>query len=160
MRSRRAVGQVLAHVVGTDREARDGPGRRDGELDARRPAVGEQRLDRGADRPAGVEDVVDEDARHPLEREVEPGGLHDRLRRERRSAAANAHVVAVEGDVHRSEGDLVPRELRDQPSQALRERHSARVDPDEGEPVEIGVALDDLVGDAHQGAPQRLAVEQ
>ena len=51
-----------------------------GELDARGPAVVEERLDRGADRAAGVEDVVDEDDRPPFEREVELRRANERLR--------------------------------------------------------------------------------
>ena len=50
-----------------------------GELDARRPAVREERLDRRPDRPAGVEDVVHEHAGRAGEREVEVGGVHDGL---------------------------------------------------------------------------------
>ncbi len=38
--------------------------------------------------------------------------------------------------------------------------HAAGMDADERDSVEIGVALDDLVSDADQGAPERLAVEQ
>src|SRR5919198_5017572 len=63
--------QVLAHVVGADRELAVAAVDEDGELDAVRPAVVEQRLDRGADRPPRVEDVVDEHDGLPLEREVE-----------------------------------------------------------------------------------------
>ena len=58
-------GQVLADVVGADRQLAVAAVGDDGELDARRPAVVEERLDRGADRAAGVEDVVDEDAGRP-----------------------------------------------------------------------------------------------
>jgi hypothetical protein len=34
------------------------------------------------------------------------------------------------------------------------------VDPDEGDVLEVGVPLDDLVRDADEGAPERFAVEQ
>jgi hypothetical protein len=131
-----------------------------GELDARGPAVLEERLDGGADRPARVEDVVAEDARHPLEREVEAGGANDGLRVERRVAAAHVHVVAMEGDVERPERHLATGELRDQPAEPLRERDAARVDPDERDGLEIRVALDDLVRDAGDRAPERLSVQQ
>src|SRR3989441_5931091 len=63
--------KVLADVVGTDRELAMPAVDEDGELDPLGAAVVEQRLDRGADRAAGVEDVVDEHDRLPLEREVE-----------------------------------------------------------------------------------------
>src|SRR5690242_14505518 len=52
--------QVLADVVGTDRKLSVAAVGEAGELHARGSAVVEQRLDRGADRAAGVEDVVDE----------------------------------------------------------------------------------------------------
>ncbi len=66
----------------------------------------------------------------------------------------------MEGDVDRSERDLLPGELLDQPPEPLRERDTSRVDADEGDAAEVGVALDDLVRDADEGAPERLAVEQ
>ena len=65
----------------------------DGELDPVGPSVGEERLDRGADRPARVEDVVDEDDRHPGEGEVERRRVDDRL------LHPGEGVVAVERDV-------------------------------------------------------------
>ena len=70
------------------------------------------------------------------------------------------HVVAVEGDVDGAELDLVLAELRDQPAQALSERHTARLDADERDPVEIRVPLDDLVRDAREGALDRFTVEK
>jgi hypothetical protein len=68
-------------------------------------------------------------------------------------------VVAVEGDVELSERDLGPRELGDPPSQPLRERDAARVDPDERDSLEVRVALDDLVRDPRERALDRLGVE-
>src|SRR2546427_6200646 len=72
--------QVLADVVGTDRELAMPAVNEDGELDPLGAAVVEQRLDRRADRATGVEDVVDEHDRLPLEREVEAGRADDGLR--------------------------------------------------------------------------------
>ena len=132
----------------------------DGELDTGRAAVVEEGVDRGADRAAGVEDVVDEDARLPLEREVELRRAHDRLRMERRLTAAHLDVVAIERDVERAERDLVLGELGDQPAQPVRNGHPARVDADERDRVEVRVRLDDLVGDAMKGAPERFRVQQ
>src|SRR5919206_1533162 len=63
--------QVLADVVGADRELAVPAVDEHRELDAGRPAVVEERLDRGPNRPARVEDVVDEHDRLPFEREVE-----------------------------------------------------------------------------------------
>src|SRR5205814_6650351 len=114
------------------------------ELHAVGPAVAEERLDRSADRSAGVEDIVDEHARHSLEREVEGGRADERLGVSRRLAAADVHVVAVEGDVELPERDLGAAELRDAAAQALGERHAARVDADERDATEVGVAFGDL----------------
>ena len=54
-----------------------------GELDARGPAVVEKRLDRGADRAARIEDVIDEHDGAAVEREVELRRADERLRGER-----------------------------------------------------------------------------
>src|SRR5205085_555767 len=95
-----------------------------------------------------------------LERELEPGRRDDRLRVQRGLAAAHLDVVAVEGDVDGAELDLDARELGDQPAQALRERDAARVDADEREPLEVGVALDQLVRDPLERPRQRICVEE
>src|SRR5919202_164081 len=137
--------EVLADVVGADRKLAVPAVDEARELDARRASVLEEGLDRRADSAARVEDVVDQDARHALEREVEPRRLDDRLRVERRLAAANQDVVAVERDVERPERDVDAREVLDQRAQTLGERDTTRVDPDQGRPLELGVALDDLV---------------
>src|ERR687885_2287179 len=60
--------QVLADVVGTDRQLAVAAVDEHCELDAVRPPVVEERLDRGADRPPRVEDVVDEHDRPRFER--------------------------------------------------------------------------------------------
>ena len=84
----------------------------------------------------------------------------ERLRAARRLAAADVDVVAVEGDVELAELELEAGALLDQAAQALRERDAARVDPDERDRVEILVALDDLVGDPRERAPDAFTVEQ
>ena len=53
--------QVLADVVGADRQLAVAAVAEDGELDPPRAAVVEERVDRGPHRAAGEEDVVDED---------------------------------------------------------------------------------------------------
>src|SRR4051812_46519265 len=52
--------KVLADVVRPDRQLAVAAVDQDGQLDPLRPAVVEERLDRGADRAPRVEDVVDE----------------------------------------------------------------------------------------------------
>src|SRR6476469_6210454 len=142
--------QVLADVIRADGELAVAAVGEHGQLHALGPAVAEERVDGRADRAAGVEDVVDEDAGHPLEREVERGRAHERLWVPRRLAAADVDVVAVEGDVELPERDLRAGEFLDALAQPLCERDSARVDANEGDPAEVGVALDDLVRDPGQ----------
>jgi hypothetical protein len=69
-------------------------------------------------------------------------------------------VVPVEGDVERAERDLLRREALDLAPEALGEGDAARVDPDEGRSLEIGVPLDDLVRDADDRPAEGLSVEQ
>jgi hypothetical protein len=151
--------QVLADVVGADRKLSVAAVGEDGELDALRAAVAEERLDRGPDRAAGVEDVVDEHARHPLEREVERGRADERLGVPGRLARADVDVVAVKRDVELAERDLGSAQLGDPAAEPLRDRDAARVDPDQGDPLEVGVALDDLVRDPRERALDRLGIE-
>src|SRR5919202_6160414 len=129
--------EVLADVVGADRQLAMAAVRQHGQLDTRWPAVVEECLDRGADRPACVENVVDEDAGHPVEPEVELRVADEGLRVLRRLAAADLDVVAVEGDIELSERDIAAGEVRDTSAQALRKRDAARVDSDESDLVEI-----------------------
>src|ERR671935_1433290 len=117
--------EVLADVVGTDRQLAVAAVDEDGELDPVGTAVVEERLDRRANRAARVEDVVDEDDGLALEREVERGRANDRLRMARRVAAAHLHVVAIEGDVDGADWGRVAGALRDEPPQPLRKRHAA-----------------------------------
>src|SRR5919197_4523463 len=137
--------QVLADVIGSDRELAVATVDEDGELDPVGPAVVEERLDRSPDRPAGVEDVVDEDDGLTLEREIERGRADDGLRMERRAGAAHLDVVAVEGDVDGACGGRLAGALLNQAAQALRERDAAGLDPDEGSEREDEVRLDDIV---------------
>jgi hypothetical protein len=76
-----------------------------------------------------------------------------------RLAGAHVDVVAVEGDVELAERNLRASELRDSASQPLGERHAPGVDPDQRNPRELGIALDDLVRDARQRLLDRLGVE-
>src|SRR5262245_49232185 len=134
--------QVLAHVVGADRELAVAAVGEDGELHALGAAVVEQGLDRGADRAAGVEDVVEEADRAALEREVEPCRADERLGVLGRLAPTNGDVVTVERDVDGTEVEPLAGTLLDEAAKALRQRDAARVDADEGDAVELGVALD------------------
>ena len=141
----------------------------DSELDARRAAESEQRVDAGSDRAARVEDVVDENDGLALERERDARRPDDRLPVRGSAPVAHLHVVAMEGDVERSELQLAAASLGDQPAQAGRERDSASLDPDERDSVEIGlavrvsglsIALDQLVGDPRQCPRDRIGIEE
>jgi hypothetical protein len=69
-------------------------------------------------------------------------------------------VVSVKGDVEGAERDVLLGELLDLPPEALREGDAAGVNPDEGRALEARVALDDLVGDTNDRAPESVSVEQ
>src|SRR4051794_31030505 len=152
--------EVLADVVGANRQLAVAAVDEDGELDALGAPVVEQGLDRSADRPSGVEHVVDENDRLALERKVEGRRPHDGLRVPRRIAAAHLHVVSVEGDVDGAQGRRVTGALFDEASEALRERNTARLDADERDARQIRIRLDDLVRDAGKRAAQTFRVQQ
>ena len=119
--------QVLADVVGADRQLAVAAVAEHGELDPLRAAVVEEGLDRGPHRAAGEEDVVDEDDGAAGEVEVDVGGVDDRLRGRR----LGADVVAVEGDVDVADRQLGAGQLAEQGVQAAGEEGAAGVDPDD-----------------------------
>ena len=91
---------VLADVVGPDRQLAVAAVDEDREPDRLRPTEVDERVHRGADRPARVQDVVDEDDRPAVDVERQLRALDDRLLGDQRE------VVAVEGDVERADRDL------------------------------------------------------
>ena len=151
--------EVLPDVVRADRQLAVAAIDEDGELDAFGAAVVEERVDRRPDRPAGEEHVVDEHARRPAEREVELRAADDGLRVERRLAAANEDVVAMEGDVDGAERELDAASLGHELLQPPGERDAARVDADEREPLQVVVPLDQLVRQPRHRARERVRVE-
>jgi hypothetical protein len=76
-----------------------------------------------------------------------------------RLTGTDVDVVAVKGDVELAERDLGAAQLLDAPPQPLCQRNTTRVDSDQRDPVEVGVALDDLVRDPRQRALDRLGIE-
>jgi hypothetical protein len=153
-------GQVLAYVVGADGKLTMAAIDQARELDPRGSSVLEKRLDRGSDRPAGREDVVDQDAGHAFEGEVELGGPHDRLGVPGSLSVTNDDVVAMERDVDAAESDLDASEIRDVAPEALGERNPAGVNSNEGGALEITVSFDDLVSDAGERPVQGLGIQQ
>ena len=79
-------------------------------------------------------------------------GVHDG------AGAAGRDVVAVEGDVEVAERDLGLEQVLDEAVQAAREDGAATMDADQRDLV-VGVLLDDLMGDPHQGAAHVVMVE-
>ena len=71
--------QVLADVVGADRQLAMAAVGQHRKLHALGAPVVEQRVDAGPDRAPGVEHVVHEDDRRVLDGEVDVRGVHDRL---------------------------------------------------------------------------------
>src|SRR6266700_898516 len=122
--------KVLADVVGTDRQLAVAAVDEHRQLDAVGSAVVEERLDPGADRAAGVEHVIDEHDGFAFERKVQRRRPNDGLRMTRRTATADLDVVAIERDVDGAQLRRCARTLLDQPSQTVRERDAASLDPD------------------------------
>ena len=138
--------QVLADVVGLDRQLAVAAIDQHDQLDGARPAEVDERVERGADRAPGVEHVVDQQDATVVDRERHFGAPHHRLRPHRL-----AHqVVAVERDVERAGRHVAAGDLAQRGGDAARQRHPARADADERELVEAAVPLDDLMGDARQ----------
>jgi hypothetical protein len=77
----------------------------------------------------------------------------------RRLAGPDVDVVAVEGDVQLAESDFGPGQLGDSAAQPLGDRNASRVNADQRDPLEVGIAFDDLVRDPRQRALDRLGIE-
>ena len=124
------------------------------EPDARRPAEVHQRVHRRADRAAREQHVVDQ--HHGASGDVEADARLVHLGR----LGPQADVIAVEGDVehaHRHRGALDALDLGGEPG---REVVAAVRDAHEHDVIGALVALDDLVGDAGEGAANVVGVEQ
>src|SRR5882757_2512800 len=123
-------GQVLADVIGAEGKLAVAAVAEDGELDPLGAAVVEEGLDRGADRAAGEEDVIDQDDRALGKVEVDVGVVDDRLR----GGGAGADIVAVEGDVDVADRQVGACQLTEESVEATGQDRAAGVDADHGEP--------------------------
>jgi hypothetical protein len=85
--------QVLADMVGTDRQLAMAPVDEHRQPDGARASVVGQGIERGAHRASGVEDIVDEDDGLAVHRGPDLAALDDRRVRQ------PGEIVAVEGDV-------------------------------------------------------------
>ena len=108
----------------------------------------------GAHGPTGVEDIVDENdvaARHV-----------DGYRSRRYFGRVHFHVqvVAVHGDVQLAQGRLAALDLGDGAGDAAGEGNAASVSAHEHDSVGAAVSLDDFMGDAGQGPPHVVGVQQ
>lgn len=144
-----------ARVVGLDGQLTVTAIDEDGELDGAGTAVVHERIESGADGAAGVQHVVDEDHATTLERVAGDLGLADHGLRQARGSVVTVQRD-VDGAAHRR-GQLAG--LLEQPSQAIRERHSGRADADEHE-LGAAVTLDDLVRDAPERALHPHGIER
>src|SRR5262245_14803983 len=123
--------KVLADVVGTDRKLAVASTHEHRELDPCRTAELEKGVDRRADRPARVQDVVDEHDGHALDREGDARRADDRLTIGQAASVADVDVVAVERDVQRSDRGRDTAPLLDEAPKSRCERRAAGLDADE-----------------------------
>ena len=118
------------------------------------PAEVDQRVERRARRPAGVEHVVDEQDLAVVDREGDLGAAHERLRPD-----GVAHqVVAIERDVERAGRHVVAGDVLERAGHAPGDRHAARAHADQGQIFDAFVAFDDFVGDAGEGAADAVRI--
>ena len=142
-------GHVLADVVGAERQFAVAAVDEHRQLHRARPADVAQRVQRRADRAAGVEDVVDEDDQRAVDAALGDRGVLERAGR------LGVEVVAVERDVEGAAGDGDAGELVDLVGEPGGERDAAGRDAEEDDARRVGTVerglLDDLVRDAGDG---------
>ena len=145
--------QVLADVVRLDRQFPVPAVDEDDQLNLARPAEIDQRVERRANRPAGVEHVVHQEDALVVDRERNLRLADERLRTDGR-----AHqIVAVQRDVEGAGRHLVARNVLDEFRDAPRQRHAARANADEGDFFETAVAFEDFVRDSREAAGHPVA---
>ena len=81
------VGRFLPDVVRLDRQLAVAAVDEHDQLDGARPAEVDQRVERGANRPPGVQHVVDEQDLAVVDRERDLGAADERLRTDRDAAS-------------------------------------------------------------------------
>ena len=119
-----------------------------------RPAEVDERIERGADGTAGVEDVVDQHDDLVVDRLRELGRLDDRLRRD------GGEVVAIEGDVEDAERHRRPFHRADLFRHPLADRNAAAADADDDQIVDSTVLFDDFDGHTPDRAVHARGVEE
>ena len=145
--------QVLADVVGPDRQLAVTAVDEHRELHGAGPAEVGQRVERGPDGAAGEQHVVDEHDRLAVD------ALDRDLGQLQRAHAVQPQVVAVHRGVERADRHVAILDLRDLVGDPAGERDAAGRDAEHDEVVGAVVALDDLVRDPGQGAGQIRRIE-
>ena len=143
---------VLAHKIRADRKLPVAAIDQNRQLDARRPAKVHQRVERGADRPAREKHVIHED--HGLVGDIKIYACfaNDRL------VGNERQVVPVKVDVENAAGDRFLFDGLDGQFEAVGKDNPAGADADQADILNALVALEDLVGDAGDRAPDLLRV--
>jgi hypothetical protein len=101
------------------------------QLHARGPSMIKQRIQRGPNRPARVEDVIHE---HDISSNYRKPNL---VRMQDRPLAHSRKIVAVEVDVQDSNGNLQTFKTLNLRCEPLSHRSAAPFDPDKREPIQI-----------------------
>ena len=124
-----------AHHVGLDRQLAVTSINQHGQPDACRPSQVADRVERGADRPSGEEDVVHQHHFRAVHVEGNLGAF------EHGPALTLPEVVAVERDVHRPDLDFRVEQNSHFARQPLRERHPPAPNPNQVQrrPASTGV---------------------
>src|SRR4051812_8555844 len=104
----------------------------------------EQRVKGGANRAAGVEDVVHQYDVFALHRKRDLGGADHRLDIHR------GEIVTIEIDIENADRDRALLQCLDLSSKPLRQRDAAPADADEGQLVQVFTLLQNFVGQAYQ----------
>ena len=137
---------MLADVVGADRELAMASVDQNRQAHDARAAEVEQRVERGPDRTAGVEDVVDQYHREAVHIGRHCGSFH-------RARPLERDIVAIERDVERARGHGHALERGDGVRQSLGQRRAPGPDPHQAEILGALVVLDYLVSDPGERPP-------
>lgn len=135
-------GDVFADVIGPNGKFAMAAVDQYGVLDSRWSPEGGEGVHGGAAGAAGVEDVVYEDDSAG----IEVVGKLARLDGD--EAAAQAQVIPVHGDVDGAGFDATLLKLLNVSGETAGDFDSSEGNPNEGDLVEVGVALNDFVSDA------------
>ena len=144
--------QVLAHEVGPDRQLAVAAVDQHGELDRAGAADLVEGVERGADRTAGEQHVVDQHDDLVVDVVGDVGVLE-------RAGRLEPQVVAEHRDVERSGGDVAALDLGHPLGDPAGEVHTAGRYAEQHDIGRVTIALEDLVGDAGQRAGDVLVVQ-